>query len=31
MYLWMEYEKPMDDAQEKEKTHRQKGASRTYS
>ena len=29
--LWMTYEKPMNDVQEKEKAHRQGGANRTYS
>ncbi len=28
---WMAYERPMDNAQEKEKAHRQAGASKTYS
>ena len=28
---WMAYERPMDDAHEKEKAHRQGGASKTYS
>ena len=31
MCSWMAYERPMNDAQEKEKADRQGGASRTYS
>ena len=31
MCSWIAYERPMNDAQEKEKAHRQGGASRTYS
>jgi hypothetical protein len=28
---WMAYEKPMNDAHEEEKSHKQGGANRTYS
>ena len=30
MCSWMAYERPMDDACEKEKANRQRGANRTY-